>query len=269
MANGARRTLRARPFRRSRRASSDHSNPHGASATQIPMWRSSRSPELKIAVLRALQHHHHQHRDHRAGPGVPADHRRHARREQHQAHDQPGVVAREVGEQVPRTRAERALVEQVVLHEERIDVGQQADRPDRRGGTPADPHEGHRRGALRPEEEAIPGRHAGRWSARSSGRLRVGRCGTRTRRRAVAHRSAGSRGTAARAAPSRPVSRARRTATRSTGRWAPTGCGSRRIEPARATSASGSSGGSPRCGHLQGGATPRCCRPRRSPGPRA
>ena len=51
MPYGARSTLRTRPLRRSRRASSDHSRPHGASATQTPTWRSSRSPELKIAVL--------------------------------------------------------------------------------------------------------------------------------------------------------------------------------------------------------------------------
>ncbi len=237
----------ARPFRRSRRASSDHSSPHGASATQIADLAQQQVTGVEDRRVGPLQDHHHQHRDQRAEPACasrPSSPRppraapgtRPGRR-------RPG----EVGEHVPRTRVQRALVQQVALHEEGVDVGEQADRPDRRGGAPS------RSARASSARCSADGRRTGpRATSASGGPAAV--IGPASGRAGVVHELVvgrllagqhGCRGTAARAAPSRPASRTRRTATRSTGRWAPTGCGSRRTEPARATSASGSSGGSP------------------------
>ena len=159
MPYGARSRLRTRPLRRARRASSDHSSPHGASATHDADLAQQQVAGVEDRRVGALQHHHHQHRDHRADPRVPADHRRHARHEEQRGTRRARRRSGRWGRTFHAPGAERALVHQVALHEEGVDVGEQADRPDRRGGTPADPHQRHRRGALGPEEEAIPERH--------------------------------------------------------------------------------------------------------------
>src|SRR3546814_7361229 len=52
-----------------------------------------------------------------------------------------------------------ALVAQRPIREERVDVGQQRERPQRGEGAPHDPHQCHRRCALRLEEEARSEEH--------------------------------------------------------------------------------------------------------------
>src|SRR3546814_2376227 len=78
--------------------------------------------------------------------------------EQEQAHGHRRPVPAHPLERAPRPRRQVALVAQRPLREERVDVGQQRERPQGGEGAPHDPHQRHRRRALRLEEEAVPQR---------------------------------------------------------------------------------------------------------------
>ena len=110
---------------------------------------------VEDGTVAALQHHEAQHGDGGAEPGLEPHHRAQRREEQHDAGGESRLPT-EVGEQVPGPVAQIPFVEERALREERVDVREEAHRPDGHHRPPGHPHERHGRGALRLEEEPVP-----------------------------------------------------------------------------------------------------------------
>ena len=99
---------------------------------------------VEDGAVAALQHHEAQHGDGGAEPRLEPHHRAPATRRAAARQVASPACPTEVGEQVPGPVAQIPFVEERALGEERVDVREEAQRPDGHHRPPAHPHERHR-----------------------------------------------------------------------------------------------------------------------------